>query len=169
MANFAIKDCFNLKFYELGQSTPFMEVDYLNSGNFSLESEKVSAKKKGVDAITFAGARTGTLTIESEMSNVQMMAMSLGGNLVGTKIAITDVVPAKFYKVEGLFKVRTEEGKDIDSTITFYKVSPQPNSEMAFSATDIANFSLTFDLLLDANNKMIDMDIPDVNTVKTVK
>lgn len=163
MANFAIKDCFNLKFYELGteEHEAFLTIDYLNSGSFSLESDKVAAKKKGTDAVTFAGARTGTLKVESELSNVQMLGMALGGKVSGTKISITDIVPSKFYKVDGTFKVRTEEGKDIDCKVTFYKVSPQPNSELAFSATDVAKFSLTFDLLLDSSNKLIDIDIPD--------
>ncbi|MGL4802039.1 MAG: hypothetical protein ACRC18_07210 [Cetobacterium sp.] len=165
MANYAIKDCFNLTFKELGQSTPFMTVDYLNSGSFSLESEKVVAKKKGMDAITFAGARTGTLTVESELSNTKMLGLALGGSVVGNKISITDVVPSKFFQVEGTFKVRTEEGKDIDCQITFYKVAPQPNSELNFSATDIASFSLTFDLLLDSANKLIDITIPETQTL----
>lgn len=165
MANYAIKDCFDLTFYELGQSTPFMVVDYLNSGNFSLESDKVVAKKKGMDAITFAGARTGSLTVESELSNTKMLGMALGGNVVGNKISITDVVPARFYRVAGTFKIRTEEGKDIDCQIEFHKVAPQPNSELAFSATDVAAFSLTFDLLLSSDNKLIDITIPETPSV----
>lgn len=170
MANFAIKDCFNLKFYKLGQMTdPVMTVDYLNSGSFSLESEKVAAKKKGTDAITFAGARTGTLTLESELCSMEMLAANLGGKLTGDSIAITDVVPADYYTIVGTFTTRDELGKDTTRQITFHKCAFEPNSEIAFSATDIASFTFTLSLLLDSNNKLVTIDLPAMGYSATTK
>jgi hypothetical protein len=160
MANFAIKDCFNLTFYKLGQSTPTMTVDYLNSGSFSLESEKTVAKKKGVDSIVFAGARTGSLTLESELCSMEMLAANLGGKLTGEKIEITDVVPSDYYKVVGTFVTRDEQGVDTTRQITFHKAAFEPNSEIAFSATDIASFSFKLSLLLDSNNKLVTIEPP---------
>lgn len=160
MSNFAIKDCFNLTFYKLGQSTPAMTVDYLNSGSFSLESDKVVAKKKGTDSIVFAGARTGSLTLEAELCSMDMLAANLGGKLTGEKIEITDVVPADFYRIVGTFVTRDENGVDTTRQITFHKTAFEPNSEIAFSATDIASFSFKLSLLLDANNKLITIEPP---------
>lgn len=160
MANFAIKDCFNLTFYKLGQSSPAMTVDYLNSGSFSLESEKTVAKKKGVDSIVFAGARTGSLTLESELCSMDMLAANLGGKLTGEKIEITDVVPSDYFKIVGTFVTRDEQGVDTTRQITFHKAAFEPNSEIAFSATDIASFSFKLTLLLDANNKLVTIEPP---------
>lgn len=160
MANFAIKDCFNLTFYKLGQSTPTMTVDYLNSGGFTLESEKSVAKKKGVDAIVFAGARTGSLNLEAELCSMEMLAANLGGKLTGEKIEVTDVIPSDYYRIVGTFVTRDELGVDTTRQITFHKAAFEPNSDIAFSATDIAKFSFKLSLLLDANNKLITIEPP---------
>ena len=161
MSLFAIKDCFNLTFYKLGQSSPAFTVDYLNSGSFSLESDKTVAKKKGVDSIVFAGARTGSLTLEAELCSMDMLAANLGGKLTGEKIEITDVVPGDYYKIVGTFVTRDEQGEDTTRQITFHKAAFEPNSEIAFSATDIASFSFKLSLLLDTNNKLITIEPPN--------
>lgn len=166
MSLFAIKDCFNLTFYKIGQSTPTFTVDYLNSGSFSLESEKTVAKKKGVDSIVFAGARTGTLNLESELCSLDMLAANLGGKLTGEKIEITDVVPSDYYRVVGTFVTRDEAGVDTTRQITFHKAAFEPNSEIAFSATDIASFNFTLSLLLDAANKLVTIE-PPTGTMET--
>ena len=90
MANFAIKDAMDVKIKILGESDPVITIDYLNECAFSKTSESVFAKKKGVNAIGFNGATSGTLTLNSELTSIEALGLALGGKVMGEKIEITD-------------------------------------------------------------------------------
>ena len=88
MKQFAIKDAIDLTVKELGQSSNLMTINYLNDCEFSTEAEVVFAKKKGINAVSFPGARTGTLTLNAELADIQWLGLSLGGMVTGEKIEI---------------------------------------------------------------------------------
>ncbi|MGL5348269.1 MAG: hypothetical protein ACRDA3_13040 [Peptostreptococcaceae bacterium] len=159
---FAIKDAIDLNVKQLGQSQALMTINYLNDCEFSTEAEVIFAKKKGINAVSFPGARTGTLTLNAELADVNWLGMSLGGNVVGEKIEVTDTILNKAYLIEGTFRVAYEDGTEEIKKITFHKATPQVSSTIAFSAENVASFSLVFDLLADANGKFITID---TNTV----
>ena len=60
MANFAIKDAMDLKITKSGEGSPLMTIDFLNGCSFERNTENVFAKKKGINAIAFAGTTEGT-------------------------------------------------------------------------------------------------------------
>lgn len=155
---FAIKDAIDLKITELGQEEATMTVDYLNDCEFTTEAEVVFAKKKGVNAVSFPGARTGTLTLNAELADVNWLGMSLGGTVTADKIEVTNTILNKAYKIEGTFRVSFEDGKEETRYITFHKGTPQVNSTISFSAENVASFTLAFDLLADETGKFITID-----------
>lgn len=158
MKQFAIKDAIDLTVKELGQSSNLMTINYLNDCEFSTEAEVVFAKKKGINAVSFPGARTGTLTLNAELADIQWLGLSLGGMVTGEKIEVTDTILNKAYIIEGTFRVAFEDGTEEVKKITFHKATPQISSTIAFSAENVASFSLVFDLLADASGKFITID-----------
>ena len=158
MANFAIKDAMDLKIKVLGESDPKLVIDYLNECSFSKTSESIYAKKKGVNAIGFSGATSGSLTLNSELTSVEALGLALGGKVTGEKIEITDVVPSEFYEIEGTFNTVLEDGTTKLRKITFHKCKPQATCDLSFSAENVAAFALNFDLLVDENHKIMTID-----------
>ena len=158
MANFAIKDAMDLKIMVLGEEEPRLVIDYLNDCSFSKTADSVFAKKKGVNAVSFTGAMTGTLTLNSELTSIDALGLALGGVVTGEKIEITDVVPTEFFLIEGTFNTVGEDGVVKARKMTFHKCKPQANCELSFSAENVASFALNFDLLVDENHKFITID-----------
>ena len=64
---FALKDACNVLITSRSTNKPFLYADYLNSCSLSVSSEPVYARAKGVNKITFDGAKTGTFTMETEI------------------------------------------------------------------------------------------------------
>ena len=158
MANFAIKDAMDLKIKVLGESDPKLVIDYLNECSFSKTSDSVFAKKKGVNSVGFAGATSGTLTLNSELTSVEALGLALGGVVKGERIEITDVVPTDFFVIEGTFNTVGEDGKSTPRQITFHKCKPQASCDISFSAENVASFALNFDLLIDEEHKFMTID-----------
>ena len=158
--NFAIKDCLDLEVTAIGESTPAMIIDYLNSCSFNISADSVQAKKKGSPAITFAGAKTGELNLSSELTNIEALGMQLGGKVTGEKIEITSVVPATHYTLNGTFRTVNESGEEKVRKITFHKCKPKVDCDIAFDSENVAAFDLKFDLMADAEDRFITVDVP---------
>ena len=158
MANFAIKDAMDLKIMVLGEEEPRLVIDYLNECSFSKTADSVFAKKKGVNAVSFTGAMTGTLTLNSELTSIDALGLALGGVVTGEKIEITDVVPTEFFEIEGTFNTVGEDGVVKPRKMIFHKCKPQVNCDLTFSAENVASFALNFDLLIDEDHKFMTID-----------
>lgn len=76
---FALKDACNVLITSRSTNKPFLYADYLNSCSLSVSSEPVFARAKGVNKITFNGAKTGTFTMETEIFEIKYLALILGG------------------------------------------------------------------------------------------
>ena len=159
---FAIKDAIDLTIRELERGTGVMSINYLNDCEFTTEAEVIFAKKKGLNSISFPGARTGTLTLNAELADINWLGLALGGTVEGEKIEVTSTILNKAYIIEGTFRVVYEDGAEEVKNITFHKATPQVSSTMAFSAENIASFSLVFDLLADVDGKFITIDAADM-------
>ena len=159
---FAIKDAIDLTVRELERGTGVMTINYLNDCEFTTEAEVIFAKKKGANAISFPGNRTGTLTLNAELADVNWLGLSLGAVVEGEKIEVTNSILNKAYIIEGTFRVVYEDGAEEVKSIIFHKATPQVSSTMAFSAENVATFSLVFDLLADMDGKFITIDAADM-------
>lgn len=78
---FALKDACNVLITSRATNKPFLYADYLNSCSLSVSSEPVYARAKGVNKITFDGAKTGTFTMETEIFELKYLALILGGKV----------------------------------------------------------------------------------------
>lgn len=153
---FAIKDAIDMTI--TGKvSKKSTTIDYLNSCSLTLESEAVYAKKKGNDAIAFAGSRTGQFTMDAEVIDDQFLCWMLGGTMGDDgKISVKGEIPNEAYTIEGTFKIQTTEGTQT-RTIKFYNASPQANTDLTLSATEVSTFSLVFDILVDEDSNILDL------------
>lgn len=78
---FALKDACNVLITSRTTNKPFLYADYLNSCSLSVSSEPVFARAKGMNKITFDGAKTGTFTMETEIFELKYLALILGGKV----------------------------------------------------------------------------------------
>ena len=157
MANFAIKDAMDLKITKLGESTPAVTVDFLNSCSFERNTENVFAKKKGINAIAFPGTTEGTFSMSSEMTNIDLLAMQLGAVKTGESLKATAVLPATAYKIEGTFRIVEEGGVEKMYTMVFPNCKPQPSGSIEFSAENVASFDMTWDVMIATDGTFFEM------------
>lgn len=157
MANFAIKDAMDLKITKVGESSPLMTIDFLNGCSFERSTENVFAKKKGINAIAFAGTTEGTLSINSEMTNIDLLAMQLGAVKTGESMKATAVLPATAYKIEGTFRVVEEGGVEKIYNMIFPNCKPQPSGSIEFSAENVASFDMTWDVMVSQEGTFFEM------------
>lgn len=157
MANFAIKDAMDIKITKIGESSPLMTIDFLNSCSFERNTENVFAKKKGINAIAFAGTTEGTFSMSSEMTNTDLLAMQLGAVKTGEAMKATSVLPAASYKLEGTFRVVEEGGVEKIYNMIFPNCKPQPSGSIEFSAENVASFDMTWDVMVAQDGTFFEM------------
>lgn len=157
MANFAIKDAMDIKITRIGESSPLMTIDFLNSCSFERNTENVFAKKKGINAIAFAGTTEGTFSMSSEMTNTDLLAMQLGAVKTGEAMKATSVLPAASYKLEGTFRVVEEGGVEKIYNMIFPNCKPQPSGSIEFSAENVASFDMTWDVMVAQDGTFFEM------------
>ena len=77
---YGLKDACNVIITSRGKDKkPFLYADYLNSCSLSLSADAVYARAKGINKITFEGAKSGTFTMETEIFEMKFLALLLGG------------------------------------------------------------------------------------------
>ena len=156
---FAIKDVVDVVLHPIGASdtNDDITIDYLNSCQLTLESESVYATEKGNNAISFGGSRTGTSTMSAQVIRDDFLAMMLGGTVeVDGSIKVTGSIPTTSYTLTGTFNVTLANGQSVVKKMTLAKVTPQPSTDMSLSATEIAEFQLVMDVLVD-NDQLLDI------------
>lgn len=163
---FAVKDAIDMLIKDASNAQDEgVFIDYLNTCSINLSSDSVYARKKGNNAISFGTSRTGTFTLEAEVIDINYLAWMLGGEIIkgtgesegATLIKVTGKIPSRAYIIEGTFSCTAEDGTEIIQHIKMYNAKPQANADLSLSAIDVSNFSLTFDVLVDANDLMIEL------------
>lgn len=96
-----MKDAANLIILDKVTGLPVMYIDYANATSSEWTSDQVFATKKGANAIRWDNARTGTLTLDTELFDFGLLAMIMGSDVEEGK---TDI----FTRVNGT----------LDSTLT---------------------------------------------------
>lgn len=167
---FAIKDAMDITITPVGTEEALMTIEYLNDCSVSKEADTTYAKKKGANAIAFTSAPTGTLTLNSELADINWLGMALGGKVTGEKIKVSSIAPSTVYKIEGIFRCTEEDGTVVKRKMVFPNAKPQPKCEIAFSAENVASFSLVFDLMVDAKGDFMEIDkVQDSVVYETMK
>ena len=92
MAIYGMKDAANLMLIDKVTGLPVLFIDYANATSSEWTSEQVFATKKGTNAIRWDNARTGTLTVDTEMFDFGLLAMVMGSEVEnGTSDVFTRV------------------------------------------------------------------------------
>lgn len=158
MKMFAIQDLVKGTLTEIGGDLS-IEIDYANDCQLTLEGSRTFARKNGNDYMAFDGARKGTFTLNSEFIGMDALALILGGtyNSETDAIEVTGDMITKAFTFEGTINVR-EDGNSEPTIVDvkLYKISPQISSDLTLSGSEIANFSIVFDMLIDDSNKFLD-------------
>lgn len=81
MALYGMKDAANLAVFSKETGLPAMFIDYANASSSEWTSESVYATAKGTNAIRWDNARTGTLTLETEIFDLSLLAMAMGSDV----------------------------------------------------------------------------------------
>lgn len=169
---FALKDCLDLKIYDLSEVEqhddladaiansvlPKLEIEYLNKTSFSLSSESVFAKKKGLDTLAFSSGRTGELVLTSELTNFTAFGMQLGGKVGVDKIEVDNLIPNTHYIITGTFRFLYDDSTEGVGKITFYKAKPKADCSVDFDSENVASFELKFDLLANKDGKTLTIE-----------
>ena len=161
---YAVKDVVDLKFYELTGSgkaeVASLEIDYLNSCQLTLESETIYATAKGNNFISFGGSRTGTFTMSAQVITMEFLAMMLGGTYdnVQNIISVTGDIPSKSYYIEGTFNMVDQSGQKSLKKLTLSKCTPQASTDLTLSATEVGEFQLVMDILVDDANTLLKLE-----------
>lgn len=172
MAKYAFKDAVDFKLYPAGTDlstgapttdpTGTIVIDYLNESSLSLSTSTEYARIKGVNAVPFSNRDENTFTVSAEVIPMEYLALLVGGTYDATNGKITVKGEPKSV---GYVAVGTFRGKQhLDNTmhtfqIIMYNVSPQPNADLTLNATDIGSFELVFDLLVDEDENLIDIEL----------
>ena len=155
---FAIKDAIDLKLTKVGESTVYTVIDYLNDVQIQMDSEQVYATKKGDNYISFSSGRTGTLTMNCQVIDLDFLCMMLGGTKGSDgKITVDSKIPTQSYTAEGTFRVTSLTGDSIKK-IKFYNLKAQVSADLTLSASDVSSFTLILDILADDNGKIMDIE-----------
>lgn len=81
MATYGMKDAANLTLVDKATKRVAMHIDYANATSSEWSSERVFATRKGVNAIGWDAAREGKLTLETEIFDLKLLAMTAGSDV----------------------------------------------------------------------------------------
>lgn len=79
---FAIKDAADVLMTDIATGAPVAVIDYANKFGISMSSSTQYAKSKGSNAVSFSDPFEGTLTLETELADLRLLAMLLGSEVV---------------------------------------------------------------------------------------
>lgn len=138
-ANMANREVCDLIFVDYSTKKPFLNLDFANVSTTELTGESVFAYggKGHPKRIQFAGERSGTLTIETQIQTVKLWQMITGGELSSN---------AKFLAREE-FDVAAAE---TSATVTL-KAAPINDSICVYAGDDDCGTELTFTAAAQAN------------------
>lgn len=122
---YGMKDAANLIAVDLATGVPALFIDYANATSSEWSAESVFAMKKGTNAIRWDNARTGTLTLDTELFDFGLLAMVMGSN-------IKDGIENIFTRNEGTLSadriIALKSEGDIDlSTVSVVKLRGKTN------------------------------------------
>lgn len=81
MGTYAMKDAADMVFISKKTGKPVMYIDYANATSTEWSSSTVYATKKGANAVSFDGARSGKLKIDTELFSLKLLALVAGQDL----------------------------------------------------------------------------------------
>lgn len=155
----------NLKLTNIKDETESAIIDFANEVSIEVSGEITWATggQGHVNMIGFRDPKEGTLTISTQVTNMQVMQLLCGGNLnddSGIASFKDDAkIALKYYKIEGETVWQDEEGTVYNEKITAYKCFPKPNFTANYTgAGDPISLDVEFELSVDKNGNFLDIE-----------
>lgn len=113
--------------------------------------------------IGFRDPKEGTLTISTQVTNMQVMQLLAGGKLTDEsgKASFKDdiKIALKYYKIEGETVWQDENGTIYNEKITAYKCLPKPNYSATYNGSgDPISLDVEFELAVDKEGNFLDIE-----------
>lgn len=157
---------------DTAMATPLITIDFANVSNISISGERTWATggQAHVNKIGFNDPIQGTFTLSTQIMTMELLQLMAGketGFTAGTtSYSVTfentpDAMP-KYYIVKAKTVWQDAEGHTFDETMTFHKACPQRALNIEYNGSgDPVSVDLVFDLLQDANDKVLTIDKAD--------
>lgn len=113
-----MKDASNLVLIDKATKKPVLYIDYANATSTEWDSDRVYATKKGANAIAWDTNRSGKLTLESELFDLKLLALTLGANVENGS---SDVFRREDLTL-GSDRILKLNSTPLDGSVTVYKL-----------------------------------------------
>jgi len=119
---FGIKDAADLILVNKRTGNIDLYIDYANATSSEFTSESVSATAKGVTAIIWDGNRSGTLTLDAEVFDINLIPLLLGSEIKSGK---SDIMQREDAELDASLAIRLEgDGYSIKpETVSIFKLN----------------------------------------------
>lgn len=118
MSLYGIKDSSDVTIISNKTKKPILFADYCNKTDIAFSSDTVYAKKKGVNAIGWDGNRTGTLSMEMQVFDLQWIALLMGSEL---KVGVVELDKREILEVEDASVTLSETPKS--NSLSVFKLA----------------------------------------------
>lgn len=143
----------DLTFTRLDDNTKTAEIKFANSISLSLSKEIVWATggRAHSKMIGFKDPYEGTLSIETQITNMQLLNMLSDGDISDATGVVNfkddPTLAPKYYKIEGKTYYQQEDGTLIAENLTVYKALVKPTYDITYDGSgDPQSITLEFEL-----------------------
>ena len=155
----------NLELVNIAEETDKMTIDFANEVSLEVSGEITWATggQGHVNMIGFKDPKEGTLTISTQVTNMQILQLLAGGKLsdTGGKASFKEdaKVALKYYKITGDTVWQDEDGNVYTEKITAFKCLPKPNYSATYNGSgDPISLDIEFELCVDADGNFLDIE-----------
>lgn len=155
----------NLVLTNIADETDTATIDFANEVSLEVTGEITWATggQGHVNMIGFRDPKEGTLTISTQVTNMQVMQLLAGGDLNDTsgKASFKDdiKIKLKYYKIEGETVWQDEDGNVYNEKITAFKCLPKPNYSATYNGSgDPISLDIEFELSVDKDGNFLDIE-----------
>lgn len=121
-----MKDASNLIMVDKATGLPTMYINYANATTSEWTSEAVFATNKGVNQIRWDSARTGTLTLDTELFDMSLLSLAMGSAI---KDGSTEVMKRVDATLDDSLSIAIDSNIVDESSISVVKTVSESNAE----------------------------------------
>lgn len=167
---YAMKDASDLIGVSLATKMPVFHIGYANATSSEWSAESVFANKKGSRAIGWDSDRQGTLTLETELFDIGLLAMQMGSDIKEGEDNVFTVNHGEL-TTERKIKLVSDGVVDID-TLSVIKCRPNSNEHIGLPLTNTSTIAekvpeQVTNITVSFNDKTTRVSFPRVSKADT--
>ena len=160
MALKAIKNCCQGKLHPVGEAGEDKDIklDYVNTFNIAQSEDTLNCRADGKNVITISANKAVSFTVDMEVFDDNGLMLLLGATKgPDGKLTVGDT-PSTIYEYTGVFTIIGEDNTTTVKKMTAKKVKPQLPADFGTSSLDLSTYSITFDILADADGHFFTLE-----------